>query len=231
MGCNSDYSEYAEKIRKKLWKTKGSRFNASRRLNNKYNFSVFSISILSFFGICIPIIQKFIDSNQCSNVNELYTLTSILFSIFILILSLLEGSKNYQIKADRLYNNAVDISSILNKINFLIDYELKRHSSKDEKNKIIAKIKQHEKEYDSLIKQCSENHDPDDYSLFKAENHDNFIDKTDKKCTWSKIIPFRQFFSSKIVLIWLRIKYYWLYFALTAIIAIIIFNLYFSCPI
>ncbi len=226
MGSNSNYSEYADKVKNRLWKTKQSRFNASRRLNNKYRYSVASISILSIFGIGVPIIQNYIDSNQCSDINKLYTLVSILLSIFILVLSLLEGSQNYQVKADKLYSNAVNISSILKEINFLIEYELEK-LPEDKKGKIIAKIRQYEKEYDNLIKQCSENHDPDDYLLFQAENYDNLVDESNQNI----YRPNKKFFWSKRILIWLRIKYYWLYFISITIASMIIIYLYISCPI
>jgi len=216
MNSDSNYSEYVQKVTENIWITIGSRFNASRRLNNKYKFSVISISVLSIFGIGTPIIQNFIDSNQCLKINELYTLVSILLSIFILVLSLLEGSQNYQVKADKLYSNAVDISSVSKEIYFLTNYELKRDVSEEEKNNIITKIKDQYKEYDDLIKRCPENHDPDDYLLFKAQNYQEFK----KEWLWSKRI-----------LIWLRIKYYWLYFVLTTTIAITIINLYLSCPV
>ena len=88
--------------------------------------------------------------------------------------------------------------------------------SEDDKNKIIVKIKQYNKEYDNLIKRCPENHDPDDYLLFQAQNYQDF----EKEWLWSKIIT-----------IWLRTKYYWLYFVLTITIAIIFVSLYLSCPV
>lgn len=216
MNSDNNYSDYVNKVTKNIWTTIGSRFNASRRLNNKYKFSAISISILSVFGIGTPIIQNFIDSAQCAKINELYTLVSILLSIFILVLSLLEGSQNYQVKADKLHSNAVDISTVLKEISFLTDYELKRCDSKGKQNDIIKQIKNYNKEYDDLIQRCSENHDPDDFLLFQAQNYQEFK----KQWLWSKRI-----------LIWLRIKYYWLYFALTIIIATIIVYLYISCPI
>ena len=216
MNFDSNYSEYIHKVTENIRTTIGSRFNASRRLNNKYKFSAISISILSIFGIGTPIIQNFIDSNKCLKINELYTLVSILLSIFILVLSLLEGSQNYQVKAEKLHSNAVDISTVSKEIYFLTNYELKIATSETDKKKIITEIKQQYKEYDDLIKRCPENHDPDDYLLFKAQNYKEFK----KEWLWSKRI-----------LIWLRIKYYWLYFVLTTTIAIIIIKLYLSCPV
>ena len=213
---NCNHSEYVRKVNKKIWTTIGSRFNASRRLNNQYKLSALSISVLSIFGIGTPIIQNYIDSSQCYNADKLYSLVSILLSIFILVLSLLEGAKNYQIKAEKLHNNAVEMSIVLNEISFLADYKLKICMSDKSKEDVVMQIKKYNKEYNALIKQCPENHDSDDFLLFKAQNHKDF----EKGWLWSKRI-----------LIWLRIKYYWLYITLMATIAIIISSLYLSCPV
>ncbi len=216
MAASDNYCEYVSKIKSTLWKTQSSRFNAARRLNNKYQFSAISISLLSILGIGTPIIQNFIDSTKCATTNQLYTLVSILLSIFILVLSLLESSQNYQLKADKLHDNAVNISSLLKEIEFLINCKFPNADSEEKKYKIITEIQRYYKEYDNLIKLCPENHEPDDYLFFQAEHYKDF----EKSWFWSQR-----------TLIRLRIKYYWLYFMLVMIIAVIILSLYLSCPI
>lgn len=65
MNVNSDFDAFVTSLRKRIWITKGSRFNAARRLNNKYQFSLSSISILSVYGIAIPFIQNIVNNPQC----------------------------------------------------------------------------------------------------------------------------------------------------------------------
>ena len=207
--------EYIQKISDSLWITRCSRWNAFRRLKNQSQLSVFSISLLSVFGIAVPIIQIFIDSSKCYSINKLYTLVSILLSIFILVLSILEGSKNHNIKAEILKNNAIEISSLHKKIKFL-NYRLKQVDCEEKQQKIIRQIVKYYEKYDDSIKLCPENHETEDYLLFQAQKYKDF----DKEWLWSIRIC-----------IWLRIKYYWLYFTLVIIIAIIVSNLYLSCPI
>jgi hypothetical protein len=55
---NTDLKSYSESLMSRIWKTKSARFNAARRLKNKYQFSISSISILSVYGIAIPIINQ-----------------------------------------------------------------------------------------------------------------------------------------------------------------------------
>jgi len=98
---------YIEKLKKKISTTRECRFNAARRLSNKNQLSIASISFVSVYSIAIAIIQNIFDFSQCKNLNNVFTIVSILLSIFILVVSLLEGANNYQLKADRLHSNAL----------------------------------------------------------------------------------------------------------------------------
>ncbi len=222
--------EYIQKINDRVWITKGSRWNAVRRLKNQSQLSVFSISLLSVFGIAVPIIQIFIDSSQCPNINKLYTLVSILLSIFILVLSILEGAKNHQVKAEKLQNNAIEISSLSKEIDFLVNYKFKQANCENERQKTIIEIQKYYKDYDKLIKLCSENHETEDYLLFKAQNYEYFtkeekLEEEKKSEKNQECLKFIKCLENKWMLVWLRIKYYWLYFLLMIIIAIIVFRL------
>ncbi|MEL7005478.1 MAG: SLATT domain-containing protein, partial [Bacteroidota bacterium] len=85
---------YISTLKFRLWKTKGSRFNAYRRLKKKQQASIFSISVLSVYGISIPVIQTALDTTLCPKTNDLYTVISLTLAVFILVLSLLEGANN-----------------------------------------------------------------------------------------------------------------------------------------
>lgn len=207
--------EYAEEIKEKFWKTKCSRFNAARRLETQYLLSVTSISIISVLCIAISIIQNTLDLSSCPNINTSYTLLSILFSIFILVLSLLEGSKNYQVKADRLHNNAIDISIVYEKIIYLQKCRMHKNNNANFKQ-IEQQINKITQEYNSIIKSCSENHTVDDYSLMKAQYYKDFN---------------YNICQSLLMRIWLGIKYYWIYLSLSFFVLFTLYKLYFACPI
>jgi hypothetical protein len=167
MEKNNPINSYADELSTRIWKTKGSRFNAARRLSNKNQLSITSISILSIYGVIIPIIQIIFASSQCLKLNNWFTFISIFLSIFILVLSLLEGSKNYQVKAERLYNNATKLATIYRDLEYLKARNLE-HSNLEEKLKNILN------EYDRAIESCPENHDTKDYELFKAQHRREF---------------------------------------------------------
>ncbi|MEM9926840.1 MAG: SLATT domain-containing protein [Cyanobacteria bacterium P01_D01_bin.50] len=167
MNVNSDLDAFASSLRKRIWITKGSRFNAARRLNNKYQFSLSSISILSVYGIAIPFIQNIIKNPQCQQVNDIYSAISVILSVFTLVISLLEGAKNYQIRAEKLHGNAVELSSLNRELEYLI-------VSKSGEAHFIQEIGNISVRYEKLVKQCAENHEPEDYTLFMVQNRKDF---------------------------------------------------------
>jgi len=190
-----DIDSYAKDLRKRIWITKGSRFISSRTLSRKNELSITSISFVSIYGIAITIIQVIFASGQCKSLNDFYTVTSLLLSIFILVLSLLEGSKNYQVKAERLYKNATSFAKLSKKLEYDIASHLEYKEFKEELESIRL-------EYEKLINNCPENHNPDDYFLFKVENRNEFnIDITITKECW---------ITAKCFIIF--IMNYWLYY-------------------
>lgn len=192
-------SELEAKLDRDIWITKGSRFNASRRLLRKHHASIFTIAVLSFYNISISLAPEFLGIK--GNVPEL----SIILSVFILILSLLEANKGYNIQAERLHQNAIDLSHLYFKF-----VNRKKEVSLDT---FIN-------EYNQLIKNCPENHEPIDNNLFKTEHpHDFGLEKTILIMLFSrKKKPFATFkvkslsFFFHVVLHWWQT--YWLYFLL-----------------
>lgn len=172
MEKNNPINSYADELSTRIWKTKGSRFNAARRLSNKNQLFITSISILSIYGVIIPIIQIIFAPFQCLKLNNWFTFISIFLSIFILVLSLLEGSKNYQVKAERLYNNATKLATIYKHLEYLKACNLE--SSNLESSNLEKELKNILNEYDRAIESCPENHDTKDYELFKAQHRREF---------------------------------------------------------
>lgn len=199
----SNDTKYAEKLNRNIWITKGSRFEASRRLSLQSRLSITSISCLSIYAIAISVIQNIIDSTgQCRSLNNLYTITAILLSVFILGLSLLEGLKNHQLRAERLDNNAKDLSKIYREIEIFLYFKLENNNLNEHK-KFIEHIT---KEYNDLLDRCQENHDSDDYWLFKVKHLKDFPE--DFKNIGCVPIGWLRSFWIQILYI---IKHYWLY--------------------
>lgn len=144
------------KLDRDIWITKGARFNASRRLLRKHHASIFTIAVLSFYNISVSLSPELLGIG--GNAQDL----SIILSVFILTLSLLEANKGYNIQSLRLHQNAIDLSELY--YNF---QHQKKLSKKNYLNNFI-------KDYAQLIKNCPENHSPVDKNYFKTEHLHEF---------------------------------------------------------
>lgn len=180
---------YIKSLKFKLWKTKGSRFNAYRRLKRRQQVSIFSISVLSVYGISIPVIQAVLDTSFCPKTNDLYTVVSLTLSVFILVLSLLEGANNYASKSEKMHVNAVKISALYSELEIL---------TVREKNLDVLgeKIDDIQRRYAEMIEECPDNHEPEDYLEFQTQHR-------------------KDFHLSRLFCFWVRLKSfavnYWLY--------------------
>lgn len=137
-------------LKAKSWKTAGARFNAYRRLRNKLNASIFSISILSLYNISIAIFD-IVPLQYNSG-------TTVVLSVFIIIVSLLEFSKDYATKAERMHVNAMKINAFNNKL----------HLEKELSQKLLD-------EYENIKSSCSENHEPQDLNIFLVQKKEDFF--------------------------------------------------------
>lgn len=159
--------KYAEELDMRMWKTKGSRYNAYRRYERKHWFSLASISMLTLyvFGLTLADFCHIIEPT--ANQKIIIPFISMVLSIAILILSLLEASKNYQIKSERLHNCAKEITNLYNELRKLICTDI---SDVDKSNRLDEITKR----YDDIIIKYAENHDPIDYELFLGEHSKEF---------------------------------------------------------
>jgi hypothetical protein len=204
----SEFDDLINRLDRRVWITRGARFNAARRLSNKQYWSIASISFLSIYGISIPIIQGALDSVICADVQRSYSVISTISSVFILVLSLLEGSKNYQVRAERLHSSALQLSGICREVEFL---KLKYKSQEVDVSSHLVEISN---KYERLILECQENHETEDFRLFQIQNRHHFE------------IAFARAFFDRILLF---LKDYWLYIISITVFPVPIIFLYFSC--
>ena len=152
---------YADELDDRMWKTKGSRFNKYRRYKIKHKTSLFTISIITLYVFVINLIGYCPDVVFSGIKSHLIPFLSMILSILILILSLLEASRNYQIKSERLHNCAIEITNLYGDLKILKDSEKVDHG-------VLSDIN---KKYKYILEKYPENHDPIDYELFKASHY------------------------------------------------------------
>lgn len=159
----NEHYKYLDKV---MWETKGSRLNTYRRLKKQGSLSIATISIISIYAIMISLLQFFFKSRPHStniDINSFDTFFSILLSICILVVSLLEASKEYSVKADKIYDCSNEIGAL--------QHKLKQVVNLDDKKNIAALLSNISDEYNAILKKCPENQEPIDFELFKAENY------------------------------------------------------------
>ena len=156
-------NEFIKELDYKMWTTRGCRYNADRRLKKKSTLSLATISFLSIYVLVLSLIPFFSLFNLSTNNREYISFFSVVLSIFILVLSLLEASKEYSIKAERLYSCANSINCLMGDLKLAL-------STIDDNDRLEIEIKRIHDEYHRLINCYKENHESVDFEAFKLEH-------------------------------------------------------------
>lgn len=154
----SNGPSFSDKLDTDIWRTKGARFNAYRRLSDKQLLVTIVTSFSSIHLIAISILQ-------ISNVipisdigHNLLSFISIIVSIAILVYGLIEGGKNYGLKAEKLHACGLELDTLYKKLRVFID--------KDDTEEIYSIAI----EYPELLSKFNLNHEPIDDRYFRISD-------------------------------------------------------------
>ncbi|WLB87702.1 SLATT domain-containing protein [Bradyrhizobium japonicum] len=142
----------------KMWKTKSARFNAHARLIQKRNLSTWATSILAFYifaGSLVPLVYPHLLS---AGAEQLVSILTVIISVFLIIITLLESSKNYDREAERMLQCALEISNIYN------SYQALTTEKADEQRG------QFTNEYSAALNKSGLNHQDIDFLQFQLRN-------------------------------------------------------------
>ena len=144
---------------KKLWETKGARFIAANRLELHNKWSSITLSIVSVYIIALNLTILLENRPKILSDNNITFLT-ICLSILLLVLSLIQASRNYKIRALKYHECGRRIDELYNKVCIW------KHTT------LTPTIKDFEDINSKYLKLLDnyENHKLIDYSLFKANN-------------------------------------------------------------
>ena len=149
---------YAEKLLRRMWKTKGIRFDASRRFERKQKAANLSINLLSLYSIIITTCAIVFDIDV--EVRRYIYLASVAIPIFILIISNHEYSKQYGLLSERMRISAQKIQVLYNDL----DCQLKSNHTDVAVDDVVKK-------YDEILTDFSEGHENIDYLFFVSFYH------------------------------------------------------------
>jgi hypothetical protein len=158
-----DFIKAAEDLRTKMWRTSGSRYLAANRLSRRDRYSTFSVSILSVVAIGVGLLNPAI-SGGASHAGFTTVSVTAIISVFILAISLIEGSAKTAVQASKLHENAVIISEIRTSLESMLA-KARASGAAD-----WQQLNELRKEYEARIRECPYNHETIDYQRFE-DNH------------------------------------------------------------
>lgn len=159
---------FIEELNYKIWVTKGSRFNANKRLLQIAKHSNLSNTMLSIYLIAFGLISVYniYDESLIEKGVLPYLLTCL--SIFLLAFGLIENAKNYQLRAAEFHNCGIQLSKLYNNLRV---FKTMNTSANDHVKEEFARTLSAEYE---VILEKFENHEPIDYEVLKVSHPDYF---------------------------------------------------------
>ena len=103
----------------KMWKTKGSRFNAHARLIARHWASVLATSLLSMYLVALSLCQLTFANALTANENKILSIGGVVVAIFLIIITLVETARNYLGDAEKMHQSALAISELYNRFQAL----------------------------------------------------------------------------------------------------------------
>jgi hypothetical protein len=155
---------FLEELNYKIWVTKGSRFNANKRLLIIAKWSNLCQSFLSVYLIAVGLMSVY--NIYSGGINEnLIAYTMTILSILLLVFGQIENAKDFKTKAKEFHNCGLELSELYNKLRIFKTLDDK--TSEKEKRKFADKISE---KYERILKR-HENHNKLDYEVLLANNY------------------------------------------------------------
>ena len=163
---------FLEELNYKIWTTKGSRFNASSRLERIGKLSNLTMNMISVYLTIAGLLSVYnINSNIIDDNLLAYLITSL--SILALVFGQIESSKDYSLKSKAFHSCGLELSDIYNKLRIFKTME--ENPSSTRKTEFTQEISDL---YQNVLSKY-DNHSPIDNKIFKtktAKYHElNFI--------------------------------------------------------
>jgi hypothetical protein len=164
---------FIEELNYKIWSTKGTRFEADKRLTRISNISNISFSIMSAYLIIAGLLAVYNIENDSENLKLInYYVTAL--SIIQLVLAQYENSQDYKLRAKNFHDCGLELSILYNKLRTF--KTLNNNVSEYETLNFCKKLSD---EYQSILSK-HENHLPIDYENFKISHRSYFTEINDE---------------------------------------------------
>ncbi|MEO7934141.1 MAG: SLATT domain-containing protein [Chthoniobacterales bacterium] len=160
---------YDRELNYKLWSTYKSRFNAASRLRKKHELSTRAVSLLSAYVMIFSLITTMLPQFSLGSTSQVILFISSALSIIILVVSQLEASQNYSVRAYTFHQSGLQIAELYKELR-----ALKTRYGNEKGSDFLTSVENLSKRYDDIL-QRSDNHDDVDFACFRASkpNYDD----------------------------------------------------------
>jgi hypothetical protein len=148
-------------LNNRIWRTKGARFNAYRRLEKKNSALTFITSFSSIHLLAIAILQLSSLVPLSVEQSKLLNFISITISIIILAYSLFEGGKEHGLKSERHHLCGIELDRCYSRLQHITDGDTSG----------LIKLTD---EYNDVTEKHLLNHDSVDDEFFQLQNSNDF---------------------------------------------------------
>jgi hypothetical protein len=151
-------------LARRVWITKGARLSASRRLELRQTWSTRTIAFLSVYLIAASVFLLTASQDIPRTLQRQLGLASVVASLLLLVIGLVEGGQNYLVKADRLHRCAKE----------LLQLEVQLDTFLASQAPTSTQLNDLGQEFTVIIERCPENHLPMDYEYFRCSRRKEF---------------------------------------------------------
>ena len=138
--------------------TRDARFQANLRLVRRHYLSSYLISLLSLYVIALSLYPNIATPQLTQQQTQILLASTIVLSIFIIILSLTESSRNYYHHGEVLHDCAREVGRIYNKLKLI----------REDDEGLTEIIGKYAHEYEEALRHCHANHQNIDYYRVRA---------------------------------------------------------------
>jgi SMODS and SLOG-associating 2TM effector domain family 5 len=158
-----EFIKRSEELTTVMWKTAGTRFLAAHRLSRRDRLATFSISLLSVVAVAVGLLEPHV-SAAAHHIGLSTTIISAIMSVFILAISLMEGSAQSAVQADKLHESGTRIADVRRGLEDLLARSRGANAPSWNQYENLRTS------YETLLRECPFNHEPIDFKQFEV-NH------------------------------------------------------------
>jgi hypothetical protein len=158
-----EFIRRSEDLATVLWKTSGARFLAAARLSRRDRLATFSIALLSVVAVAVGLLEPHV-STAAHRIGLSAVVISVTMSVFILTISLMEGSAQSAVQANKLHESGTRIAEVRRELQDLLA------RSREENAPNWAQYENLRRSYETLLRECPCNHQSIDFKRFEV-NH------------------------------------------------------------